>query len=93
MTNNIDARKFRLIELIMQLSSEQAVAKLEQEAEKINKKDIFWTAIKPIKKAVSIDEMIKEQQYKPIKKEDFYKKVASIKIKESLEELLGKLTK
>jgi len=93
MTSNIEARKFRLIELIMQLNSEQAVAKLEQEAEKINKKDNFWAAIKPIKKAISIDEMIKEQNYKPIKKEDFYKKVATINIEEPLEELLGKLTK
>ncbi len=63
------------------------------ETKKINKKDIFWAAIKPIKKTVSINEMIKEQQYKPIKKEGFYKKIASLKIKEPLKELLGKLTK
>ena len=36
MTNSIEIRKFRLIQLIMQLSSENAVAKLEEEIEKIN---------------------------------------------------------
>jgi len=59
----------------------------------MNKKEAFWTAIKPIKKAISIDEMIKEQNYKPIEKERFYKKVTTINIEESLEELLKKLTK
>lgn len=59
----------------------------------MNKKDAFWIVIKPIKKALSIDVMIKKQNYKPIKKEDFYKKVTTINIEESLEELLGKLTK
>ena len=51
MTNNLDARKFRLIELIMQLNAKQAVARLEKVTEKVNKKDSFWAAIKPLKKS------------------------------------------
>ncbi|MFK7982875.1 MAG: hypothetical protein AB8G86_23040 [Saprospiraceae bacterium] len=93
MANELVVRKFRLIELIIQLDDEQAIARLEQEVEKIKRTDNFKGAIKAIKKSTSIDEMIKEQHYKPIKKEDFYKKLAAIDIQEPLEELLKKLTK
>lgn len=53
----------------------------------------FMEAVKPIRENVSLEELIAEQHYKPITYEHFRKKVADIQWEESLETLLGALTK
>jgi len=59
---------------------------------KKQKKDKFWSAVKQIRQSVTIEELIKEQNYKPIKAEEFYKEVAELNIEEPLDELLAMLT-
>lgn len=93
MTINIGDRKLRLIQEIMNLNDESALAKLEQEIEAINKQDKFWEAIKPIRQSVTLEQMIAEQGYQPIEKEAFYEKVSKIDIEEPLEELLSMLSR
>ena len=97
MTLSFGDRKLQLIQAIMKLNSEQSLVKIEQELkstiknEKTN--DKILSLVKPIQKTLSLEKMIAEQNYKPIKKKDFYNKVARLKIDEPLEDLLAMLSK
>ena len=98
---NLDTRKLKLIQQIMNLESEKFLSKIESDIRSFVystsnfsiEKESFWAAVKPIKKTPSIEEMIIEQNYKPIEKEDFYTKVSKLEIEEPLEELLMMLKK
>ena len=90
MVANLERRKIKLIEQIIKLDSEKAISKLEVEVEGLNN-DLFWEAVKPIRREVSIEQMIHEQNYKPLNKEEFYDEVAKIDITEPLEDLLAML--
>ena len=83
MTKDLDSRKYKLIQEIMKLDNEEALSKLEEE--------VFWTAIKPLRKTITLEQMIKEQNYKPIEKDEFFKMVDELEIEESIEELLSML--
>lgn len=50
----------------------------------------LW-AVRPIRKSVTLEELIAEQNYQPIKKEEFFRKTSELEIEESLEELLAML--
>lgn len=99
MTLNIGDWKLKLIEEIMQLNNEQSLRKIEQEIRSLSaaekeleqQKAELKDIIKPIKRSISIDDMIREQGYTPIKRDDFYKKVSKLQIEEPLEELLSML--
>lgn len=54
---------------------------------------LFMKAVKPIRQNVSLQEIMAEQNYKPITYKEFRKKVDEIEWEESLEELLNALTK
>lgn len=43
---------------------------------------------KPIREKLDVDELKKEQNYKPIDKKVFFKKIKKLEIEESIEELL-----
>ena len=91
MTKDLDSRKYKLIQEIMKLDNEEVLSKLEEEVEAIQKEEVFWTAIKPLRKTITLEQMIKEQNYKPIEKDEFFKMVDELDIEESIEELLSML--
>ena len=91
MTKDLDSRKYKLIQEIMKLDNEEALSKLEEEVEAIQQEEVFWTAIKPLRKTITLEQMIKEQNYKPIEKDEFFKMVDELEIEESIEELLSML--
>ena len=91
MTKDLDSRKYKLIQEIMKLDNEKALSKLEEEVEAIQQEEIFWTAIKPLRRTITLEQMIKEQNYKPIEKDKFFKMVDELQIEESIEELLSML--
>ena len=99
MTINLGDWKLKLIQDIMSLKKEQSLEKIESEITILKAKEAkiteqeaaFKAAIKPIRKTISVEEMVKEQNYKPIKREDFYQKVAKLQIEEPLEDLLKML--
>ena len=97
MTTHFGDRKLRLIQAIMDLNSEQSLEKIEQEIKTVKRlessEDFDWSAIKPIRKSISVQEMIDEQNYKPIEKKNFRKQVKKLDIQEPLEELLSMLSK
>lgn len=83
----------------MSLKKEQSLKKIESEIAFLKAKEAaiteqeaaFKAAIKPIRKTISVEEMVEEQNYKPIEREHFYKQVVQLQIEESLEELLKML--
>jgi hypothetical protein len=91
MIYNLDNRKFQLIKKIMEIDNETSIEVLENQVENLEKKASFLEAIKPIRKSISIEEMIAEQSYKPIDATKFFKQASAIGIEESIEELLEML--
>ena len=91
MTKDLDSRKYKLIQEIMKLDNEEALSKLEEEVESIQQEEVFCIAIKPLRKTITLEQMIKEQNYKPIEKDEFFKMVDELEIEESIEELLSML--
>jgi len=95
MTINIKDRKLRLIQRIKALDNEQTLSKIEArlDSSEATNTDVFNNIIKPIRKQLTVADMIEEQNYHPITKERFYEKVEKLNIEESLEDLLAMLTK
>ena len=97
MIMNLGEIKLRLIQEIMNLNNVKSLRELEQKIqiakESLEGKDMFWNAIKPIRKSNTIEEMIASQGYKPIDKKNFYEQVSKLNIEESLEDLLEMLRK
>ena len=92
MTKDLDKRKYHLIQQIMKLDDEETISRIELQIETIHHDGELWSSIiKPIRKSVTIDQMIEEQGYKPIEKEAFFEKVDELEIEESLEDLLSML--
>jgi hypothetical protein len=93
MTKNFENRKYRLIREILKINREEDLNKLENQVESFRSKDNsdFLEAVKPIRKTVTLEELIAEQNYRPIKKDEFFRKAGELKFEESLEELLAML--
>ena len=85
-------KKLALIQAIMNVNDEQDLLKIEQKIRSVTAKeqeDKFGAAIKPVKQSVTIEEMIAQQNYQPLKKNTFHQKVKAIE--EPLEDLLSML--
>ena len=92
MTKNIDERKYKLIREIMNLENESVLSRIESQLESIKEdKDLWNSIIKPMSESVSLDQMIKAQNYKPMDKATFFAMVDELEIEESIEELLSML--
>lgn len=92
MTTNLDERKLRLIQEIMNLEREEDVSKIEAELKTLLEPvPGFMRAIKPLRATVSLDDLIKEQNYQPIQREAFFAKTKELGLEEPLEELLAML--
>lgn len=92
MTQDINERKYKLIQRIIELEDEQIISKIEKEVEQVLSIDAKLKIVsRPIRKSVSVDQLVEEQNYSPIKAEDFFKKADEIEWEESLEELLEML--
>jgi len=80
-------RRYRLMEIIRKLEDE---ALFEEVENKLQDK-AFMESVKPLRKSISIEELKREQNYKPINKEEFFRKVEELDIEEPLEDLLAML--
>jgi len=58
-----------------------------------DRKQQFIQDIRPTRKGVTIEQLIEEQNYTPIKREDFFAKTKALDIQEPLEVLLAQLTR
>lgn len=96
MRRMVEVRKLNIIKVIMSIDNDDALRKIESQAIKIKgqiKKPNVFDAVKPIRENITIDQMVKEQNYKPITYQEFRKKADEIEWEETLEELLEMLTK
>ena len=92
MIKSIDKRKNKIIADIKKIKDEASLLKLEQQLQRIQEHvSIYSKVLTPIKKTITVGEMIKEQNYKPLKREEFFKLAETLEIEESIEELLGQL--
>ncbi|PIY10929.1 MAG: hypothetical protein COZ18_05085 [Flexibacter sp. CG_4_10_14_3_um_filter_32_15] len=84
----IQERKYNLIQQIVLLQNERLLAQLEAQ---INQQRLWDKAVRPMKTEISVEDLIKEQNYKPISKKSFFEQANAIQITESLDELLEML--
>lgn len=93
MTHNLNDRKHRLIQRIINIEDESVLSKLERQVDGIYQtEDLrFLEAIKPIQASLSLEAMIAAQGYTPLTKEAFFSQTAELEWDESLEELLEML--
>lgn len=92
MTESLDRRKYKLIKEIMSIEDEAQISKLEHQIDEIQEVASIWErAMVPTRDQISLEEMIAEQNYKPISQEEFFRLAEEIDIEESLEELLAQL--
>lgn len=91
------ARKLNIIEIIMSINNDAALKVIEDEAlkvkDQVSKTPNIFDAIRPIRSNVSLEQIKKEQNYKPISYQEFRKMADELALEESIEELLALLTK
>jgi hypothetical protein len=89
MTKNMDSRKFLLIERIIGINSEEELSRLESQLQTGEQYDL---AVKPLRASVSLADLVEEQHYQPINKEEFFQMTENLEWDESIDELLEMLT-
>jgi hypothetical protein len=96
MSNNLELRKYHLISLIIALQDEDSLAALEAylaQKDTLNTNDLLLTKLaKPMRKTISVEELVKEQDYKSPSFESVRKLAREIDIQEPIEDLLKMLT-
>lgn len=90
---SVEALKLELIDTIMALKDAQKLRKIKATIRDLwpqeeDNDDVIKRLNKPMRKRIDIEELKEEQGYKPINKEEFFKKIDALDIEEPLEELL-----
>jgi len=85
-----EALKLNLINKILSLNNISLLKKVEETLDEISEDDLILQKLnKPMRKKLDIEVLKKEQNYKPINKEAFFKKMDDLNIEEPIEELLA----
>lgn len=84
----IQERKYNLIQQIVLLQNEKLLSQLEAQ---INQEHLWNKVVRPTRKGITVETLIKEQNYKPVSKEKFFEQANQIQITEPLDELLAML--
>jgi len=93
MSKNLDSKKLKLIKIIMSIGEENLLDKIDYNIYESQNGHtaILEKVVQPTKKSISIEEMIKEQNYTPISADEFFQLAGQLEIEESLENLLAQL--
>ena len=92
MTLNLDSRKQQLIQRIAQIKEEKHFLMLERYMTDIEQENTDLEAIfKPVKKTITVEELIEEQNYTGIDKAKMDRLIEEMDIQEPLEDLLEML--
>ena len=85
----IEARKYHLIEGIMQVSDEGAIEKLEQILkEYAESRDSIRHLLKPMKQKLDVDQLVEEQNFQGVNTEKIEQLIKEINLEEPIEDLL-----
>jgi len=91
---NIAERKYHLIQLISSIEDEKVLAQIQEELEAIRRKEELIAQItRPMKKTLDVEELKREQNWKPIDREEWDRLVEDLDIQEPIDELLLLLSK
>ena len=88
---NLIHRKYALMQEIMLLDTSDALNFLETQIKVVKAKEKFWKAAKPMRKNVTLEMIMKEQNYKPVSRKVFFEMAADVQVEEPIEELLSML--
>jgi len=91
MTQHLDDRKKRIIREIMKINDESSLEAIENQLAVKPSSVLREKILRPVRATISLEEMIREQNYQPIEREEFFELAAAIGIEESIEELLAQL--
>lgn len=91
MTRPLDSRKYRLIQAIMDMEDETKLAQFEAFIAADTDVEVLENMMQPTRPHVTVDELVKEQNYQPIPREEFYKLADELDIQEPIEDLLKML--
>jgi len=72
MTRPLDSRKYRLIQAIMDTEDETMLAKFEGLIAADTNVELLEKMMQPTRPHVTVAELVKEQNYQPIPREEFY---------------------
>lgn len=93
MTKKLDDRKYRVIQEIIKIEDENLLSAVEKQLEQVSSfnEGLWERVMSPMQRTITIDQMIKEQNYKPLSADDFFEQAAELEIIESIEDLLSEL--
>jgi len=85
-----EALKLNLINKILSFTNITLLKKVEASLNEISQDDLIIRRLsKPMRKKTDIEQLAKEQNFKPIDKDKLFKQMDELNIKEPLEELLA----
>ena len=90
MTQHLNDRKKRIIREIMKINDESSLEAIEHQLA-VESSALRTKILRPARTTISLEEMIREQNYQPIEREAFFELAAAVNIEESIEELLAQL--
>ena len=89
-------KKLNIIELAMSIDDDILLAAIEEDIlrriQNAEKKPSVWDAVKPIRKNVSLEQMIEEQGTKSIGRDEFFALAEEVGLDDPIDELLADLT-
>ncbi len=86
---NMEALKYEIFAKIVGIQDEAILQKIKEWLQSIsNENDLFNRVIKPIRDKVSIEDLIKEQNYNGFDRDGFDNLVSTMKIEDPIDELL-----
>jgi len=92
MVNDIQILKSDIVKMLKNTTDIDTLKSVHYELENAKKSEpdmSFMEAVRPIRESVSLEEIMAEQNYKPVSYEEFRAKADEIEWEESLEELLA----
>lgn len=84
-----EALKLEIINRIMALKDSSKLKKIEATLREMWSDDITLEKLnKPMRKTLDIEQLKKEQNFKPVDKKEFFKKIDELDIQESIDDLI-----
>jgi CRISPR/Cas system-associated endonuclease Cas1 len=98
-TKTLDTRKINLIVQISKLDKEESVRQVEEFISLVEKRptekqlEMLKKLAKPVREKVDIEELKRQQNWKPVNREEFERLVKEMDIQEPIEQLIADIGK
>lgn len=86
----IEALKYEIFAKIVGIQNEAALQRVKEMLESISKEnDLLYRVVKPIREKITVEDLIREQNYKGFDRTAFDKLVVELDLQDPIEELLA----